>query len=51
MEEQGLGNLWFQQSGATPHTSRETMQTLKGMFSGRLVSRNGDLHWLQDPRI
>ena len=46
MEEQGQENLWFQQNGATPHTSRETMQTLRGMSLGRLISRNGDLHWL-----
>lgn len=27
------------------HTSRKTMQILKDIFPGRLISRNGDLHW------
>lgn len=41
----GLGNMWFQQDGATCHTARATVETLKRMFPGRLISRNGDIDW------
>ncbi|XP_060528432.1 uncharacterized protein LOC132703290 [Cylas formicarius] len=40
-----IEDLWFQQDGATCHTSRETMQLLRGKFPGRIISRNGDINW------
>lgn len=37
--------MWFQQDGATAHTARISMQALRSLFPGRLISRNGDLPW------
>lgn len=37
--------LWFQQDGATAHTARETMNCLRVMFPGRIISRFGDVAW------
>lgn len=45
LDELGLGNMWFQQDGATAHTARATTDILKEAFPGRLISRFGDLHW------
>ncbi|CAK9799157.1 hypothetical protein ANTPLA_LOCUS1913 [Anthophora plagiata] len=41
----GLENMWFQQDGATSHTARDTIEILKEIFPGRIVSRNGDIDW------
>lgn len=38
-------NMWFQQDGATCHTARASMNVLRQMFPGRLISRFGDLQW------
>ena len=38
-----MHDFWFQQDGATAHTARETM---RAAFPGRLISRFGDLSWL-----
>ena len=35
LENLNMQNLWFQQDGATPHTSRETMAILRAAFPGR----------------
>ena len=35
-------NVWFQQDGATCHTSHATIDLLRETFDGRLISRNGD---------
>jgi hypothetical protein len=37
--------VWFQQDGATSHTARISMQTVREMFPGRVISRNGDVAW------
>lgn len=44
-EEEGLQELWFQQDGATAHTARNSLNLLRQMFPGHLVSRRGDLEW------
>ena len=36
---------WFQQNGATAHTARLSMNTLRTAFPGRLLSRFGDIQW------
>lgn len=41
----GLVNYWFQQDGATCHTARATINFLRPLFPGRLVSKNGDYDW------
>ena len=45
VEEHGLGDLWFQQDGATAHTARISLDVLREMFPGRLVSLRGDVGW------
>lgn len=36
---------WFQQDGATAHTSSETLELLRSIFPGKLISRFGDILW------
>lgn len=36
-------NTWFQQDGATPHTAAMSMEALRGVFPGTLISHNGDI--------
>lgn len=40
-----LGDLWFQQDGATCHTAGDTMDLLKGTFGDRIISKNGPVDW------
>ncbi|XP_014467255.1 PREDICTED: uncharacterized protein LOC106740582 [Dinoponera quadriceps] len=44
-EQTNLGEIWFQQDGATAHTARISMAKLRQMFPTRLVSLRGDLGW------
>ena len=44
-EEHDLGDVWFQQDGATAHTARISLAVLRQMFPGRLVSLRGDIGW------
>ncbi|GFX34801.1 putative DD41D transposase [Trichonephila clavipes] len=37
--------LWFQQDGATCHTSRATIDLLKDTFGDPLISRFGPVNW------
>ncbi|GFT25916.1 putative DD41D transposase [Trichonephila clavipes] len=37
--------LWFQQDGATCHTTHATMDLLKDTFGDRLISRFGPVNW------
>ncbi|CAK9826872.1 hypothetical protein ANTRET_LOCUS4642 [Anthophora retusa] len=37
--------MWFQQNGATAHTVRSTMDTLRGIFDERIISRNSAFNW------
>ena len=36
---------WFQQDGAAPHTSNETLQWLRQRFEDRLISRRRNVKW------
>ena len=36
---------WFQQDGATPHTSNESLALLQQRFPDRLISRRCDPQW------
>ena len=40
-----MATAWFQQDGATAHTIRLSMNTLRAAFPGRLLSRFGDIQW------
>ncbi|CAI6359906.1 unnamed protein product [Macrosiphum euphorbiae] len=37
--------VWFQQDGATAHTSRRSLTILREMFPGHLLSLRGDITW------
>ena len=45
IEELDQGDIWFQQDGATAHTSRTSMAVLREHFPERLISIRGDLEW------
>ena len=36
---------FFQQDGATCHTTRPNMEVLRNRFPGKLISRFGDIEW------
>ena len=37
--------VWFQQDGATSHTSRRSLGILQDMFPSHVISRRGDIGW------
>ena len=37
--------LWFQQDGATAHTTEISMQVFRTVFLGRSILRFGDITW------
>ena len=44
--------MWFQQDGATAHTSRRSLGLLREMFPGHVVSLRGDIGWsLRSPDL
>ena len=45
LNEMGLDDVWFQQDGATAHTSRASMVFLNETFPGHVISLRGDLQW------
>ena len=45
LQKLNLKDMWMQQNGATSHTARLSMTTLRENFPGRLISRFGDIHW------
>jgi len=45
VEENEMQGYWFQQDGATAHTSLETMNLLQQIFPNRIISKNGDFAW------
>ena len=45
IEEEGIGNIWFQQDGATGHTVKATLDVLRPVFEDRIISRRGDVVW------
>ena len=49
IEEEDIGNFWFQQDGATSHTAEATLNVLRPVFEDRIVSRRTDVFW--PPRI
>lgn len=42
LDQMNIENFWFQQDGATCHTSGETIALLRGRFPDRLISLRGD---------
>ena len=45
LKEMNVGEVWFQQDGATAHTARRSMNILREHFPERLISLRGDLQW------
>ena len=44
-EEQDIGNIWFQQDGATCHTAEATLDVLRPVFKDRNINRRADVVW------
>ena len=42
-EEEDIGNIWFQQEGATCHTAEATFDVLRPVFEDRIISRRADV--------
>ena len=40
-----INEVWFQQDAATAHTARSTMDFLRSIFPGKVISRFGDVPW------
>jgi len=40
-----LSRLWFQQDGASPHTTRGVLTYLGEVFPGKVISKGGDVPW------
>lgn len=45
IEPMDTDDMWFQQDGATCHTTRPNMALLRTKFEGRIISRFGDVNW------
>ena len=45
IEEQDIGNIWFQQDGATCHTAEATLDVLRPVFEDHIISRRADVVW------
>ena len=45
IEEEDIGNIWFQQDDATYHTAEATLDVLRPVFEDRISSRRADVVW------
>ena len=45
IEEEDIGNIWFQQYGATSHKAETTLDVLRPVFEDRIISRRADVVW------
>ena len=45
IDEEDIGNIWFQQDGATCHTAEATLDVLRSVFEDRIISRRSDVVW------
>ena len=45
IEEDDIGNNWFQQDGATCHTAEAILDVLRPVFKDRIISRKADVVW------
>ena len=43
IKEEDIGNIWFQQDGATCHTAEATFDVLRPVFEDRIISRRADV--------
>ena len=45
IEEEPIGNIWFQQDDATCHAAEATLDVLRPVFKDRIISRRADVIW------
>ena len=45
IEEEDIGNIWFQQNAAKCHTAEATLDFLRPVFEDRIISRRADVLW------
>ena len=45
IQKEDIGNIWFQQDGATCHTAEVTLDFLRPVFEDRIFSRRADVVW------
>ena len=45
IEEQDIGNIWFQQHSATCHIADITLEVLRPVFENRIISRKAEVVW------
>ena len=45
IEEEDIGNIWFQQDGARCHAAEATLDVLRSVFEERIISRRADVVW------
>ena len=45
IEEEDIGNIWFQKDGATCHTAEGTLDVLRLVFEDYIISRRADVVW------
>ena len=45
IEEEVIGNIWFQQDVATCHPAEATLDVLRIVFEDRFISRRTDVVW------
>jgi len=47
LDDMDTEGMWFQQDGATCHTSGATIALIREKFDGRFISIRGDQQWPQ----
>ena len=45
IEEKDIGNIYFQEDGATCHTVEATLDVLRPVFEDCIISRRADVVW------
>ena len=43
IDEKDIGNIWFQQDGATCNTAKATLDVFRPVFKDRIISRRADV--------
>ena len=45
IKEEDIGNIWFQQNGATCYTAEAILDVLRSVFENRIINRRADVVW------
>ena len=45
IEEEDMGNIWFQQDSAKCHTAEATLDVLRPVFEDHIISRRPNVVW------